>query len=94
MYNHLPNSIKCQLTPLHLSDTQLGTVVRDFYKAESFCRDNDGNINLWKLYNLFTGTNKSSYIDTFIDRSVNAFYFADSLRSALDNKVENWFLQN
>ncbi|MBA3971941.1 MAG: DUF3871 family protein, partial [Bacteroidetes bacterium] len=48
--------------PLLLSDTQLGTVVKDFYRDNSFCKDADGNINLWKLYNLFTGSNKSSYI--------------------------------
>ena len=32
----------------------------------------DGEINLWRLYNLFTGANKSSYIDRLLDRGVNA----------------------
>jgi hypothetical protein len=40
-------------------------VFRDFYKDESFCRDANGDINLWKLYNLFAGANKSTYIDSF-----------------------------
>jgi hypothetical protein len=92
MYNHLPNGTKNNLTPLLLSDTQLGAVVKDFYRDNSFCRDANGNINLWKLYNLFTGSNKSSYIDTFLDRSVNAFHFVNDLRDALDKKETNWFL--
>jgi hypothetical protein len=92
MYNHLPNGMKNDITPLLLSDTQLGVVVKDYYRDDSFCKDNDGNINLWKLYNLFTGSNKSSYIDTFIDRSVNSFRFVDSIRSAMDKRESNWFL--
>lgn len=92
MYNHLPNSSKNSLTPLLLSDTQLNSVVRDFYRDNSFCKDKNGNINLWKLYNLFTGSNKSSYIDTFLDRSVNAFQFVNELRYALDMQETNWFL--
>lgn len=92
MFNHLPNEFKSSLTPLYLSDTQLGAVVKEFYRDTSFCRDVDGNINLWKLYNLFTGSNKSSYIDTFLDRSVNAFHFVNELRDALEKKETNWFL--
>lgn len=92
MYNHLPNGMKNDITPLLLSDTQLGTVVKDYYRDDSFCKDDEGNINLWRLYNLFTGSNKSSYIDTFIDRSVNSFRFVDDIRVALDKKDNNWFL--
>lgn len=92
MYNHLPNGMKNDITPLLLSDTQLGTVVKDYYRDDSFCKDNEGNINLWKLYNLFTGSNKSSYIDTFIDRSVNSFRFVEDIRFALDRKEDNWFM--
>jgi len=92
MYNHLPNGMKNEITPLLLSDTQLGMVVKDYYRDESFCKDTYGNINLWRLYNLFTGSNKSSYIDTFVDRSVNAYRFVEDIRFALDKKETNWFL--
>ncbi|MBV4357706.1 DUF3871 family protein [Pinibacter aurantiacus] len=92
MYNHLPNPIKNDITPLLLSDTQLNVVVKDYYNDNSFCKSLDGNINLWRLYNLFTGTNKSSYIDTFLDRSVNTFSFVEQLKTALDKKETNWFL--
>lgn len=92
MYSHLPPAMRNDVVPLTLSDTQLGAVVRDYYRDDSFCRGDDGKINLWRLYNLFTGTNKSSYIDTFLDRSVNAFRFVENLGNALDRKETNWFL--
>lgn len=68
MYNHLPADVKANIPPMLFGDTQMSSVVKDFYRDESFCRDSNGNINLWKLYNLFTGANKSSYIDSFLDR--------------------------
>jgi hypothetical protein len=92
MYPHLPKGMQNSISPLLFGDTQLGTVCRDYYRDNSFCRDSDGNINLWRLYNLFTGANKSSYIDTFLDRSVNAFSFVNDLRKGLENKETNWFL--
>jgi hypothetical protein len=92
MYPYLPNAMRNDITPLSLSDSQLGAVVRDYYRDGSFCKGPDGNINLWRLYNLFTGSNKSSYIDTFVDRGVSAFRFVDQLRHALDMKETNWFL--
>jgi hypothetical protein len=92
MYAHLPSNVKKSITPLLLSDTQLGSVVKDFYRDSSFSKDADGNINLWQLYNLLTGANKSSYVDSFLDRSVNAFHFVDELRRTVETKSTNWFL--
>jgi hypothetical protein len=92
MYPHVPKELKKEIQPLEFVDTQLGSVVRDYYTDESFCRDPDGSINLWKVYNLFTGANKSSYIDTFLERADNAFSFTGSLASAVENKHHNWFL--
>ncbi len=92
MYNHLPTGMKNKVTPLLLSDTQLGAVVKDFYRDNSFCRGTDGNINLWKLFNLFTSANKSSYIDTFLDRTVNSYQFVEELKLVLDDKTTSWYL--
>jgi len=92
MYNYLPNSVKKDMIPLLLGDTQIASVVKDYYKDSSFCRRDDGTIDLWRLYNLFTSSNKTSYIDTFADRTVNAFLLINELRSAFENKVNNWFL--
>lgn len=92
MYQHLPHSLKIELPQLCLGDSQIGTVCRDFYKDDSFCRNEDGTINLWRLYNLFTGANKSSYIDNFLDRNVQSYHFIEQIRFALKEKVPNWYL--
>ncbi|GAB3991891.1 hypothetical protein GCM10028807_23360 [Spirosoma daeguense] len=70
----------------------MGAVCKDYYRDESFCREADGSINLWRLYNLFTGVNKSSYIDTFLERSVNALQFVEQIRAGLDGHTTNWYL--
>jgi hypothetical protein len=92
MYNHLSTKMKNEIPGLQLGDTQIGVVCKDYYKDNSFCRDENGNINLWRLYNLFTGANKSSYIDNFLDRSVNAYHFIEAIKLALQGKANNWFL--
>jgi hypothetical protein len=93
IYSHLPADVKANIPPMLFGDTQMSSVVKDFYRDESFCRDSNGNINLWKLYNLFTGANKSSYIDSFLDRSVNAFNFVEQVRHGLEGKADCWYLQ-
>lgn len=92
MYQHLPLKMRTEISPLYLPDTQLSTICRDYYRDSSFCKDENGNINLWRLYNLLTGANKSSYIDNFVDRSVNAYQFTEALRHSLQNNTANWFL--
>ena len=92
MYPYLPKSMQEITQPLCLGDTQISTVVKDYFKDNSFCKNDYGNISLWRLYNLLTGANKSSYIDQFIDRSVNAFHFTERLKYVLMNQTESWFL--
>lgn len=92
VYNSMPAELRKDIPPLYFGDNQIGAVVKDYYKDESFCRDANGNIGLWELYNLLTGVNKSSYIDTFIQKASNAYSFVEQLRFALDNKAQSWFL--
>ncbi|MBI9040275.1 DUF3871 family protein [Lutibacter sp.] len=93
LYNHLPKSKKQELPQFTFNDGQLNTVAKDYYEDESFCRDDNGNINLWSLYNLFTGAVKSSYIDSFLERNVNAHTFTNSVSEALKgNRDYHWFL--
>ena len=94
MYQHLPRAFKEQIFPANLSltDTQIGAVVKDYYWDQDFGSDSFGTLSLWQLFNLFTGANKSSYIDSFLDRSVNAHEFVKQLQFGLDNKQTNWFL--
>lgn len=92
MYNHLPKAVQNKIPPMMFGESQVGAVVRDYYKSDSFSRNGNGSINLWRLYNLFTSANKSSYIDSFANKAVNAFSFTYGLKIALDEKEENWFL--
>ena len=92
MYNYLPNDFKADISPVSLGDQQMSIVVKDFYKDDSFSRDRDGNINLWRLYNLLTGANKSTYIDSYLDRNVNAFNLVEQIRKALEEKTSCWYL--
>ncbi|WP_417363665.1 DUF3871 family protein [Galbibacter sp.] len=93
LYNYLPRGEKLNIPELQLNDGQISTVAKDYYQDEPFCRNEDGDINLWKVYNLFTQANKSSYIDTFLDRNVNVFNFSNSLLKALSGSGNyHWFL--
>jgi hypothetical protein len=92
MYQYLPSKQKDLISPLLFGDQQIGAVCRDYYQDDSFCRNQDGEINLWRLYNLFTGANKSSYIDQFLNRSVNSFDLVDHIKRGLEGKVKSWFL--
>jgi len=92
LYQHLPTGLKQGIPDLQFGDAQINAVCRDYYKDNSFCRDGNGGINLWRLYNLFTMANKQSYIDTFLDRAVNATTFTSELAYALEHKYDNWFL--
>lgn len=93
LYQYLPSAQKKGIPALSFNDSQFNAVARDYYQDESFCRDASGDINLWKLYGLFTGANKSSYIDSFLDRSVNAYSFTESLLQALEHESQmSWFL--
>lgn len=92
MYQHLPPELKSEIPSILFGDQQINSVVRDYYKDSSFCRNPNGEINLWRLFNLFTGANKSSYIDSYLDRSVNAFQLVEQMRLALESKEESWYL--
>ena len=79
---------------LNFTDSHINTIVKDYFEDDSFCRNEQGNINLWNVYNLFTKANKSSYIDTFLDRNVNDFDFSKGISKALSDSNSNyaWFL--
>lgn len=92
MYPYLPQHFKKDVPQLLFGDTQLGAVVREYYKDERFGKSTEGLITLWKMYNLFTGINKSTYIDQFVERGVNAFDFIYNIKSALHSNSYNWYL--
>lgn len=93
LYQHLPKNEKMVIPNLNFTDGHINTIAKDYYEDSSFSRNEQGEINLWNVYNLFTQANKSSYIDTFLDRNVNAFDFTQSIQKALiGNGDYHWFL--
>ncbi|MBL7789868.1 MAG: DUF3871 family protein [Chitinophagales bacterium] len=93
LYQHLPKIEKTLIPELNYNDGQFSSIARDYYLDNSFCRDESGDINLWNVYNLFTSANKSSYIDNFLTRQVNAFEFTNGIKSALEqDSPYSWFI--
>ena len=52
------------------------------------------DLSMWKFYNLLTGANKiSSYVDSFLDRAVNATEIATGINAALHGDTKyKWFI--
>jgi len=94
MYQHLSKVEQKDVFPIALNDSQINNIVKDYYNDNSFCRNEDGSINLWNLYNLFTAANKSSYIDSNLERSVNAYELINKLGNSIQNGLPNWLLSN
>ncbi len=92
LYQYLPQKQKKEIDLMPLSDTQISSVARDYYQDKSFCRSDEGNIDLWKTYNLFTSATKSSYIDTFLDRNVGSYLFISALLQHLRKDKSFWYL--
>ncbi len=93
LYQHLPKSEKQNIPLLNFNDSHINTMAKDYYEDKNFCRQEDGRVNLWDVYNLFTQANKSSYIDTFLDRNLNAFEFTKGIQKSLNcNSDYHWFL--
>lgn len=93
MHSFLPPKERKELLELLISDSQISTVIKQYYTSNSFSRNPNGSINMWKLYNLFTDAVKSSYIDTFLDRNVSAYNFSSGICRALEGKGDyQWFL--
>jgi hypothetical protein len=92
LYQNMPLKDKKELPVFPLSDSQVNLVVKDYYSDDSFSRNEAGNINMWKLFNLFTGANKMSYIDSFLDRNVECQQFIQGVHQALSGNGSHWFI--
>ena len=94
LYHCLPSKDKKLLPNMEFGDSLINTVARAYYNDENFKIDDGADaINLWKVYNLFTTANKSSYIDNLLDRSLNATDLAIGINKALLGDDEyRWFI--
>ena len=79
---------------MEFTDSHLNAIARAYYGDENFARNESGEIDLWRVYNLFTGANKSSYIDTFLDRSLGATQLLLGIAQVLDTpNAYSWFIE-
>lgn len=92
LYQCLPQSYQKSVPRLLITDTQINSV------AKAYMQDSDfggfgGDLSMWKFYNLLTGANKSSYIDSFLDRAYNATEIAQGINMALHGDERyKWFI--
>jgi len=92
LYQCLSTNAQKRLPRMLLTDTQINTVAKSYITDENF-GGTGGELNMWKFYNLLTGANKSSYIDSFLDRSLNASELALGINAALHGDERyKWFI--
>ena len=92
LYQALPQALLRKIPRLLITDSQINSVCRDYYHNESFGMK-DNQISMFDFHNLITESNKSSYIDTYLQRAVNATDVAVGINNALhgDSKY-SWFI--
>jgi len=92
MYQYLPKADKHRVKEMSFGDQQIGAIARGYYEDPYFGRYHNGDINLWSLYNLLTGANKSTYVDQFVSRSSNAYNLTESIKYSLQGYKRSWYL--
>ncbi|NDV84803.1 DUF3871 family protein [Bacteroides sp. 51] len=92
LYQCLPQGYQKNLPRMLITDSQINNVAKSYISDDNF-GSLDSDLSMWKFYNLLTGANKSSYIDSFLDRSLNATEMATGINAALhgDEKYK-WFI--
>ena len=79
---------------MEFTDSHINAVAKAYYSDAHFSKEDDSSIDLWRVYNLFTGANKSSYIDTFLDRSLNALQLISGIGRAIEGDSQyKWFIE-
>jgi hypothetical protein len=92
LFPYLSKEEKQTLFPLAMNDTQLNIIVKDYHTDAHFSKSDEGRINFWNFYNLLTEANKSAYIDSNLEKNVNAYGYVNYLINAIENQNSNWFL--
>jgi len=95
LYHCLPNSVKKTLPSFEFGDNHINAVAKAYYNDDNFkIEKGAAAINLWNVYNMFTGANKNSYIDNLLDRSLNATDMITGINKALQGDNEcRWFIE-
>ena len=92
LYQALPNNVQRGIPKLIITDSQINNVCRSYYHNKDF-GGKEGSLSMWNFHNLLTESNKSSYIDSYLQRAVNATDVTVGLNNALHGDTTyQWFL--
>ena len=92
LYQALPQGLFRSIPRLLITDSQINNVCRGYYQNEDF-GGQGGSLSMWNFHNLLTEANKSSYIDSYLSRAVNATDVAVGLNNAMHgDSTYQWFL--
>ena len=92
LYQAIPQGLSRRIPRLLITDSQINNVCRGYYQNPDFS-GKDGLLSMWDFHNLLTESNKSSYIDSYLQRAVNATDVAVGLNNALHgDSTYQWFL--
>ena len=92
LYQALPSYQQRKVPKLLITDSQINNVCRDYYNNPNFGTKSN-TISMFDFHNLLTEANKSSYIDSYVQRGVNATEVTVGISRALQGGSEySWFL--
>lgn len=93
MYQALPQGYARRIPRLLITDSQVNAICRGFYHNETFGMK-DNAISLYSFHNLVTESNKNNYIDSYLQRGLNASEVCVGLNNALCGTDDSykWFL--
>lgn len=94
MYNYLPPVMRRGIPQMLINDNAVNAVAKSYFRDDNFKAEENGEINMWKFYNLLTGAVKNSYIDVWLGREANSMDTSLGIASALrkENSGYGWFL--
>ena len=93
LYQCLPQGYQKEIPRMLFTDTQVNNVARAYINDENF-GSLGSDLSMWEFFNLLTGACKThSYIDSFLDRAVNATEIATGINAALHGDTKyKWFI--
>ena len=94
-YSYLNIAQQRNIPQILITESQWNNVARQFIYDPNFKGNKDG-IDMWRFYNLITGSNKNVYLHTYLERAANASDIAVGLSKALTGQPSaySWFLPN
>lgn len=92
IYQALPQGYTKRVPQLLITDSQINNVCRGYFTNPEFGAKNE-KLSMFDFHNLLTEANKSSYIDSYLQRAVNATEVSIGLNNALHgDSTYQWFL--